>query len=184
MEFSSRPPGTEGLGSTTPFVVRGSGARSAARSTTPSAGQSRSALPGLVASSRHWERVARARVSWTTTLVGWGLIVSSIAAIKVASIVETSGAFGSVVTFFGATWIPYVAGSLGASGLVVTVFATRGLRAFSRAWLNVFRTACVFAGIASLGLAAAAVMGVAMAVFGILIAVALVALIIGLLLNA
>ncbi len=168
MRFDVPPPGTSGLGQAAPpGLVRAA----------PGVTGRRTNLASASASSTSWAAVARARVSWVTTLVGWAVLLLAGVAAWVSLRADDS-VFGWLASFGHQTWVPVGLATVSIGCLLATACATVGMRRFHGAWPTVYGVGCVSGAVASVGLVAAVALGVAIAavVIGLIIGILVVAL--------
>lgn len=168
MRFDVPPPGTSGLGQAAPpGLVRA----------TPGVAARRTTLSSVSASSTSWASSAQARVSWVTTLVGWGVLLLAGVAAWVSLRADDS-VFGWLASFGRQTWVPIGLSTVSIGCLLATACATWGMRRFHGRWATVYGVGCVSGAVASLGLVAAVALGVAIAaaIIGLIIGIMVVAL--------
>lgn len=178
MEFIAPPPGTAHLGESLPVHVQRAQQTPARmpqaqlQRIQPQQAPSRPAtrqgpLGAMVANSTDWHSTARARVSWLTTLAGWGMALLVIAAAVCANVATGDGVFAMLVTFGGYTWVPIGFAVLAVGTLLVTAVNTGGLRDFHGVWMTAYAVGFVLALFGSLGLIAALVAGAFLVALGI-----------------
>lgn len=168
MRFDVPPPGTSGLGQAAPpGLVRA----------TPGVAGRRTTLASVSASSTSWASSAQARVSWLTTLVGWGVLLLAGGAAWV-SLRADGSVFGWLASFGHQTWVPTGLAAVSVGCLLATACATWGMRRFHGPWPTVYGVGCVTGAVASIGLVAAVVLGIAIAaaIIGLIIGILAVAL--------